>query len=131
MGVAHVAGGTARRVGSSARDLEPELRRDGVGFTLIAAAIIVAAVEWWGIAGLFGDIVHTITAGTFGLISLALPVVLLGLGAHILRTPRGHHATNRISIGLALLAFAVCGLTSIAKGLPDADPAKGSKQPAG
>ncbi|MCG8655707.1 MULTISPECIES: DNA translocase FtsK [unclassified Yimella] len=125
MGVAHVAGGTARRVGSSARDLEPELRRDGVGFTLIAAAIIVAAVEWWGIAGLFGDIVHTITAGTFGLISLALPVVLLGLGAHILRTPRGHHATNRISIGLALLAFAVCGLTSIAKGLPDADPREG------
>ena len=125
MGVAHVAGGTARRVGSSARDLEPELRRDGVGFTLIAAAIIVAAVEWWGIAGLFGDIVHTITAGTFGLISLALPVVLLGLGAHILRTPKGHHATNRISIGLALLAFAVCGLTSIAKGLPDADPREG------
>ena len=122
MGVAHVAGGTARRVGSSARDLEPELRRDGVGFTLIAAAIIVAAVEWWGIAGLFGQIVHTVTAGTFGLISLALPVVLLAMGVHILRTPKGHHATNRISIGLALLAFSICGLTSIAKGLPDPDP---------
>ncbi|REF31593.1 S-DNA-T family DNA segregation ATPase FtsK/SpoIIIE [Calidifontibacter indicus] len=125
MGVAHVAGGTARRVGTSARDLEPELRRDGVGFTLIAVAIVIAAVEWWGIAGVFGDVVHTISAGTFGLISLALPVVLLGLGLHILRTPRGHHATNRISIGLGLLAFGVCGLTSIAKGLPDAQPREG------
>ncbi len=125
MGVAHVAGGTARRVGTSARDLEPELRRDGVGFTLIAAAIVVAAVEWWGISGIFGKIVHTISAGTFGLISLALPVVLLGLGLHVVRTPRGHHATNRISIGLALLAFAVCGLTSIAKGQPDAQPREG------
>ncbi|MBD2758505.1 DNA translocase FtsK [Yimella sp. cx-573] len=125
MGVAHVAGGTARRVGSSARELEPELRRDGVGFTLIAAAIVIAAVEWWGVGGIFGTVVHTIAAGTFGLIALALPVVLLALGAHILRTPKGHHATNRISIGLALLSFAICGLTSIAKGLPPTQPREG------
>ena len=34
MGMAHVAGGAVRRVGHSARELEPEHRRDGFGFAL-------------------------------------------------------------------------------------------------
>ncbi|GAB3585369.1 DNA translocase FtsK [Calidifontibacter terrae] len=131
MGVAHVAGGTARRVGTSAHDIEPELRRDGIGFTLIAAAIIVATTEWWGLSGMFGRVVHTITAGTFGVVALALPVVLLGMGLHVLRTPQGHHATNRISIGLALLAFSICGLTSLAKGLPEPQPRAAIEQAGG
>ncbi len=131
MGVAHVAGGTVRRVGSSTHDIEPELRRDGVGFTLIAAAIVVAATEWWGLSGLFGQIVHTVTAGTLGVVALSLPVVLLGMGIHVVRTPQGHHATNRISIGLALLAFSICGLTSLAKGLPEPQPREAIEQAGG
>ncbi|HEY7719210.1 MAG TPA: hypothetical protein VH915_10630, partial [Pedococcus sp.] len=31
MGMAHVAGGAVRKVGHSARELEPEHRRDGLG----------------------------------------------------------------------------------------------------
>ena len=54
MGAAHVVGGTARRVGTSARDLDPALRRDGIGLTLIGLAVVVAASEWWGLSGPVG-----------------------------------------------------------------------------
>ncbi len=54
MGVSHLAGGAVRRVGHSAADLEPEHRRDGLGFALIALAVVVAAREWWGVSGVFG-----------------------------------------------------------------------------
>ncbi|TWP37716.1 DNA translocase FtsK [Leekyejoonella antrihumi] len=118
MGVAHVAGGAVRKVGHATSDVEPELRRDGVGFTLIAAAIVVAAREWWGLSGEFGKIVHAVVAGTFGVVGLALPLVLLLLGVHMLRSPQGHQATNRVLVGLALMAFSACGLASIANGLP-------------
>lgn len=117
--MAHVAGGTVRSVGHSARDLEPELRRDGIGFALIAAAIVVAAREWWGLTGPVGDVIHAVAAGTFGLGAFALPLVLLLLGVHMLRSPRGHVATNRVVIGLCLFAIASCGLISVAKGVPN------------
>ncbi|HWC20937.1 MAG TPA: DNA translocase FtsK 4TM domain-containing protein [Flexivirga sp.] len=118
MGVAHVAGGAARRVGHSARDLEPELRRDGLGFALIAAAIVIAAREWWGLTGMAGDVIHAIVAGTFGLGALVLPLVLVLIGVHLMRSPRGDQGTNRVMVGLALFAIAVCGVTSIAKDIP-------------
>ncbi|MBK7274689.1 MAG: hypothetical protein IPI13_16550 [Actinomycetales bacterium] len=43
-------GSAVRKVGHSAAELEPEHRRDGVGFLLIAVAIVVAA-RWWGFQG--------------------------------------------------------------------------------
>ncbi|WP_446665101.1 DNA translocase FtsK 4TM domain-containing protein [Flexivirga sp. B27] len=118
MGVAHVAGGAARRVGHSTSELEPELRRDGLGFALIAAAVVVAAREWWGLTGNAGAVIHAIVAGTFGLGALVLPLVLVLIGVHLMRSPRGDQGTNRVMVGLALFAIAVCGITSIAKGVP-------------
>ncbi|MBO1755149.1 DNA translocase FtsK [Allobranchiibius sp. CTAmp26] len=118
MGVAHVAGGAARRVGHTTHDVEPELRRDGIGFALIAIAIVVAAREWWGLQGVAGDVVHAVVAGTFGLVGLALPLVLLLLGVHMLRSPRGHQGTNRVITGLGILAISACGLASVAHGTP-------------
>ncbi|WP_444542662.1 DNA translocase FtsK 4TM domain-containing protein [Flexivirga endophytica] len=129
MGVAHVAGGAARRVGHSARDLEPELRRDGLGFALIAAAVVIAAREWWGLTGTAGDVIHAIVAGTFGLGALVLPLVLVLIGVHLMRSPRGDQGTNRVMVGLALFAIAVCGVTSIAKDIPqpsDTDALRGA-----
>ncbi len=125
MGVAHVAGGAARRVGTSARDLDPEHRRDGVGFLLVSLSIVVAAREWWGLTGLAGDVIHAVSAGTFGRVALVLPLVLLLLGVHMLRSPRGHQPTNRIVIGLALLGVSATGLAHLSDGLPS--PTDGSE----
>ncbi|WP_343992786.1 FtsK/SpoIIIE family DNA translocase [Terrabacter terrae] len=119
MGVSHLAGGAVRRVGHSAADLEPEHRRDGIGFALIALAVIVAAREWWGVAGTFGDVVHAVFAGTFGRVSYAVPLVLLALGLRMLRAPQDDAATNRIVVGTIALTFSACGLSHLADGIPN------------
>ena len=95
MGMAHVAGGTVRRIGTPARDLEPEHRRDGLGFALIALAIVVAAREWWGLQGVAGDVIHAVAAGTLrpGRVRRADRVLLLGL--RLLRAPEDQASNNR------------------------------------
>ena len=119
MGVSHMAGGAVRRVGHSAADLEPEHRRDGIGFALIALAVVVAAREWWGVSGTFGQIVHAVFAGTFGRIAYAVPLVLLALGLRMLRAPQDEATTNRIVVGTIALTFAACGLAHLADGIPN------------
>ena len=126
MGVSHLAGGAVRRVGSSARDLEPEHRRDGVGFALIGLAVVVAAREWWGVQGVVGDVIHAVVAGTLGRVGYAVPLVLLAFGLYFLRAPKDDGVTNRLVVGTVALTFAACGLAHISDGIPNppggADP---------
>ena len=119
MGLAHVTGGTVRKVSHVGQDLEPEHRRDGAGLALIALAVVVAAREWWGLTGVAGDVVHAVVAGTFGRVGYALPIVLLLFGLHLWRTPREHPATHRMLVGTALLTFATCGIVHVSAGIPE------------
>ncbi|MEO8829754.1 DNA translocase FtsK 4TM domain-containing protein [Lapillicoccus sp.] len=121
-----MAGGAVRRVGSTARDLEPEHRRDGIGLGLIALAVVVAAREWWGVPGPVGDVIHAVVAGTLGRVAYALPLVLLAFALRLLRAPQDEAATNRILLGTAALTFAACGLAHIADGIPN--PPGGANQ---
>lgn len=116
--MAHVAGGAVRRVGTSARELEPEHRRDGLGFFLIGLSILVAAREWWAFQGALGDVVHAVVAGTFGRVAYAVPLALLFLGIRFLRAPQEDSANSRIGVGLGALAFAASGLAHVAAGIP-------------
>jgi S-DNA-T family DNA segregation ATPase FtsK/SpoIIIE len=118
MGCAHIVGGTARRIGHGARELDPAHRRDGVGLGLIGLAIIVAAREWWGFEGRFGDVVHAVVAGTFGRIGLAVPLLLLLLAVRLLRHPERAQANGRIGVGLSALVVAASGLAHVAQGIP-------------
>ena len=49
--LAHALGAVARSIGQSARDLEPEHRRDGAGLFMIGLAVVVAAAVWWQLPG--------------------------------------------------------------------------------
>ena len=118
MGVSHLAGGTVRRIGHSARELEPEHRRDGIGFALLAAAVVVAAREWWGLRGAVGEVIHAVVAGTMGRVAYVLPIALLLLGLRLLRRPDDARATNRVTIGASALSFAAAGLVHLSAGLP-------------
>ncbi|MBO3103151.1 FtsK/SpoIIIE family DNA translocase [Cellulomonas fengjieae] len=121
MGSAHVVGGTARRVGKGARDLDPAHRRDGLAFTLLALAIVIAAREWWDLSGTAGTVVHNVVAGTFGKVGVAVPLVLLGLAVRLMRHPERVEANGRIVIGLSAITLAACGLVQIGAGLPGTD----------
>ncbi|WP_323368738.1 DNA translocase FtsK [Ornithinicoccus halotolerans] len=131
MGMATVTGGAVRKMGASARELEPEHRRDGLGFLLLALAVVVAVREWWGLEGMVGDGIHAVAAGTFGRVALALPVVLLGLGIRLLRAPQDQAAHHRMAIGTTALALAGCGLTHVALGAPDYGQGAAALQDAG
>ena len=121
MGAAHLVGGTARRVGHGARDLDPAHRRDGLAFTLLGLAIVIAAREWWDLSGTAGAVVHNVVAGTFGKVGVAVPLVLLGLAVRLMRHPERVEANGRIVIGLGAITLAVCGLVHIGAGLPGTD----------
>ena len=116
--MAHIAGGTVRRIGHSARDLEPEHRRDGVGFFLLGLAVVVAAREWWGLKGVAGDVIHAVVAGTFGRVAYVVPIALLLFGIRLLRAPGEKASTNRLTIGTTAMTFATAGLVHISVGLP-------------
>jgi S-DNA-T family DNA segregation ATPase FtsK/SpoIIIE len=118
MGMAHVAGGTVRRIGRSASELEPEHRRDGIGFFLIGLAVVVAAREWWGLRGMAGDVIHAVAAGTFGRVAYVVPIALLLFGIRLLRAPGDQASTNRLTIGTTAMTFAAAGLVHISAGLP-------------
>jgi DNA segregation ATPase FtsK/SpoIIIE, S-DNA-T family len=118
LGVAHLVGWLARRIGKTARDLDPAHRRDGIGLSLLGLATIVAAVEWWGLRGGVGRVVHAVVAGTFGRVGLVVPLLLLGLGVRLLRHPEDAESGGRIGIGLGALVLSTSGLVHIARGLP-------------
>ncbi len=124
LGLAHLLGAIARSIGHTARDLAPEHRRDGIGLTLIAVAVVSAAAVWWDLPGVIGDAVRTVVTGTVGLLGWALPVVLLGVAWRTLRHPDRNGPAGRQIIGWSALAFGILGLVHIANGLPR--PADGS-----
>ena len=131
LGVAHLAGALARRIGSSARDLDPAHRRDGIGLALLGLATVVAAVEWWELQGAVGRVVHAVVAGTFGRVGLVVPLVLLGLGVRILRHPRTPRPAAASASASARSCLSALGLVHIARGLPDAARRHGALREAG
>jgi S-DNA-T family DNA segregation ATPase FtsK/SpoIIIE len=118
LAVAHVAGGAVRRIGSSARDLDPAHRRDGLGLLLVGLAIVVAAVEWWGLQGRLGHVVDAVVAGTFGIVGLVVPILLLVIGLRVLRRPDRGADNGRVLVGLAAVLLATSGLVHVADGVP-------------
>lgn len=111
-------GGAQQATQQGGQELEPDHRRDGVGFALLAVAVIVAAREWWGIDGPFGDGVHAVVAGTFGIAGVALPVLLVWLAFRVMRHPERAQQNGRVAIGLSFLVVATCSLVHISADLP-------------
>ncbi|HVQ87441.1 MAG TPA: DNA translocase FtsK [Actinomycetes bacterium] len=118
LGIAHVCGAIARRIGTSAREIDPEHRRDGVGLMLIAAAIVVAASEWWSLRGVAGGSVHAFVAGATGSLAWTIPLLLVVLAWWVLRHPAGHAPTGRIIIGWTAFLGGVLGIVHALAGTP-------------
>ncbi len=118
LGVAHVIGGAVRAVGRTARDLEPEHRRDGAGLFLIGLAVVVAAAVWWQLPGGVSEVVRTVVNGSVGLLGWFVPFLLCFVGWRNLRNPESNGPLGRQVVGWAALLFGVLGLVHIAQGMP-------------
>jgi DNA segregation ATPase FtsK/SpoIIIE, S-DNA-T family len=118
LGIGHVIGGGVRRIGHAARDLDPAHRRDGLGLSLIAAAIVIGAVTWWGTGGPIDTVVTVVVAGSVGWLAWAVPILLLALAVRVMRHPEDGAGTGRIVIGVGAMVLALTGIVHIAHGTP-------------
>ncbi|HSJ20249.1 MAG TPA: DNA translocase FtsK 4TM domain-containing protein [Nocardioidaceae bacterium] len=119
LGVAHATGAAVRHVGHTARDLEPEHRRDGAGLFLIGLAVVVAAAVWWQLPGAVGHFSRTVVNGSVGLVGWFVPLLLVFIAVRNLRNPESNGPAGRQVIGWAALLFGVLGLVHIANGMPE------------
>ena len=115
-GAVRLVGAGVRKVGTSAHDLDPVHRRDGLGLVMLAAAVLIAAREWFGLAGPVGHAIHALTAGAVGIGSVLVPAALAAIGIRLIRRPDQAKTTNRVVFGLALVAVAAVGLLALTSG---------------
>ncbi len=118
MAVAHGIGAAARGIGRSARELDPEHRRDGVGLLLIGLGVVAAAAVWWQLPGGPAETVRTIVAGSVGKVGWLVPVMLVVVGVRNMRDPEHNGPVGRQLIGWLALAFGVLGIVHVAAGNP-------------
>ncbi len=119
LGAAHLVGVAVRKVGHTARELDPEHRRDGAGLLLIGLAVVVAAAVWWQLPGAVGDFTRTVVNGSVGLLGWFVPLLLCFVAWRNLRNPESNGPAGRQVIGWAALLFGVLGLVHIANGMPE------------
>jgi S-DNA-T family DNA segregation ATPase FtsK/SpoIIIE len=105
-------------LGQGARDVPPEVRRDGLALTLVVVAVLVAASEWFGLDNWFGQVLHRVAAGTFGLIALLLPLLLLAMAIRLFRAPQEGDTNYRITFGFVLLIITVAAIIHIGADRP-------------
>ena len=118
LAIAGVVGAIARSIGSTARDLSPEHRRDGAGLALIGCAVIVAASVWWHLPGRAGDVLRDVVTGSVGIGGWAVPVLLLVIAWRTLRHPDLNGPAGRQIIGWSSISAGVLGMIHISHGLP-------------
>lgn len=118
LAVAHAIGGLARSIGRSARDLDPEHRRDGVGLLILAVAVVTAAAVWFQLGGDLMGAVRVAVTGTVGKVGWLVPLALVVAAWRNLRDPVQNGPAGRQVVGWMSLALGVLGVVHIANGSP-------------
>ncbi|SOD74143.1 S-DNA-T family DNA segregation ATPase FtsK/SpoIIIE [Jatrophihabitans sp. GAS493] len=99
-----------RRNAATARDLDVEHRRDGKALAVIAIGVISAISIWSHAAGPVGRLLTDAVRLLIGNLALVFPVLLVGLGLHMLRQAPHPEHRGRILVGAGSLVLAVLGL---------------------
>ncbi|NBE81993.1 DNA translocase FtsK [Micromonospora rubida] len=116
MGLAHGVGWAVRAAGrqaASARDLDPEHRRDGGGLLLLGLALLSAVAIWFSGAGPLGARLADTVRLFLGAISVVVPV-LLSIGAwRLMRTPSDPEHRGRGLVGWGSMLVATAAMLHI------------------
>ncbi|WP_203882734.1 DNA translocase FtsK [Planotetraspora kaengkrachanensis] len=116
--LAHGMGGAARALGQGARDLDPAHRRDGVGLSVLAGAIVLATMVWRDTKTGVSLVVDAALRGVVGSLAWCVPVLLALLAWRLLRHPDQNAETGRMGIGWTALLVGVLGVVHVAHGTP-------------
>ncbi|RKR90844.1 S-DNA-T family DNA segregation ATPase FtsK/SpoIIIE [Micromonospora pisi] len=116
MGLAHSVGWAVRAAGrqaATARDLDPEHRRDGAGLFLLGLSILTAVAVWFSSAGPLGTRLADTIRLFLGAISVVLPILLLIGAVRLMRTPTESEHQGRGLVGWSALILGTGGLLHI------------------
>jgi S-DNA-T family DNA segregation ATPase FtsK/SpoIIIE len=118
LAVAHAVGAGARGLGRTARDLEPEHRRDGAGLFLLGIAFVVAASVWFQATGGVMEFSRAAVVGTVGKVGWLVPLALVWSAWRLMRDPVGNGPAGRQAVGWVALSLGVLGIVHLAAGNP-------------
>ncbi|WP_432836280.1 DNA translocase FtsK 4TM domain-containing protein [Dactylosporangium sp. CA-092794] len=122
MGLAHSVGWGARAIGrqaATARELDPEHRRDGAGLAVIGLAVLLTAALWFQAAGPVGRWLAGMCHTFIGAASAVLPVLLVIGGVRIMRSGGdAEEHRGRGIVGWGALFIGGTGLMHLAAGSP-------------
>ncbi|MGC4769508.1 DNA translocase FtsK 4TM domain-containing protein [Micromonospora sp. DT44] len=116
MGLAHGMGWAVRAAGrqaASARDLDPEHRRDGAGLLLFGLALLSAVALWFSGAGPVGARLAGTVRLFLGAISVVVPVLLMIGAWRLMRQPADPEHRGRGLIGWGSLLVSTAALLQI------------------
>lgn len=117
--VASGAGWLLRAPGGAGRDLDPALRRDGLGLVLLIAALTCGGLLWSQTELTVTTKTADFLRGVFGVCAYVLPVLLFLLAARIFRSPERREANARIVSGSVVTSLAVLGVIHISAETPN------------
>jgi S-DNA-T family DNA segregation ATPase FtsK/SpoIIIE len=131
MGLAHALGWAVRGVGrqaATAKELDPEHRRDGAGLLVIGFALLLAVAVWFSAGGPVGVRLAGVTRLFLGAIAAALPLLLFVAGIRLMREPAEPAHRGRGVVGWTALFVSTAALLHIGQDpidLPQRDHAGG------
>ena len=117
MGIAGLIGGIIRRLGT-ARELDPEHRRDGIGLALLGLSVVAAAAVWWDIDGQVADVMRTVVLGSVGTGAYVVPPLLVAAAWRTLRSPDRNGPGGRQLVGWTSFVLGILGLIHVSAGIP-------------
>jgi S-DNA-T family DNA segregation ATPase FtsK/SpoIIIE len=105
-------------VGRSAAQIDPAVRRDGLGLVALASAIVLAATVWFPLTGRVPAALSLAIETLIGRGAYVLPPLLAIMAWRLLRRPRPSEGLGRRCLGWAAIALGGLGVVHIAGGLP-------------
>ena len=111
--------------------IDDQMKRDALGFLLLAFAVIVALREWFGIAGRAGEVIHNVVAGTVGVYALFVPLVLVAWAAVLFRARKDPVSLPYRVAGASGLIVAFTGFAQLFTGNPPLRPITGLQSAGG
>ncbi|MEV4638443.1 DNA translocase FtsK 4TM domain-containing protein [Actinoplanes sp. NPDC049548] len=118
MGLAHSVGWVARGVGrqaATAKEIDPEHRRDGAGLLMLGLAILVGVAVWAGSAGPVGTWLADAVRLFLGGLGVLLPLLLLYGAVRFMRKPADPEHRGRSVVGWSALVIATASLLHISR----------------
>ena len=117
MSLARLTGGIIRSFGHP-YELDPEIRRDGMGLLLLACAALSASAVWFEAGGPVFHITQITLTGTVGKVAWVAPLAFGATSLRTLRHPTPHGPTGRALVGWSAIAMGTLGVVHLANGNP-------------